>query len=301
MRTVARRLMQVMWVKTQEYLLLAGIGIRTSLGIVRTAIDNFSQARSAEVAAGLAYYLLFSIFPFFIALIAGASYFIDQDLVFGQVLDIIAENFPASVGVIESNLRIVFDLRGQVGLLGLAVLIWAATGYLSSLVFNINRAWPNTKRRNFVRMRLSAILIVIMLAVLLILGSWAPTFYNLISRVPIPFYGRLEPSIWPKITNLAGWIVRWALFYLLYYFAPTTQVPKLAALMGAFVAGLLWELTSTIFLTYLTSGLARYELVYGSLTAIMVLMIWMYLNGLILLFGAHLSATIGTRHKDGEQ
>jgi membrane protein len=270
------------------------------VSIIVETVANFSNARASEVAASLAYYALFSIFPFFIALVIGASYFLERDQVFLQVRDVIAQNFPASHTFIESNLRVVLDLRGQVGLIGLVVLIWAATGFFSSLIHNINRAWPDTSPRTFFRMRFSAILIVIFLALAVITTSLGTSFFNLVSSVRLP-YGNVEVAdlnIWPTVSRILSWVTRVILFYLLYSFAPTTKVPVRAAIVGALLSGTLWEVTLMGFLWYLTSGFAHYELVYGSLNALIVLMIWIYLNGMIILLGAHLSATVGTHIKN---
>ena len=70
-------------------------------------------------------------------------------------------------------------------------------------------------------------------------------------------------------------------------------MPYRAGLAGALLAGTLWEIALMAFMWFLTSGFARYELVYGSLNAIAILMIWIYLNGMIILLGAHFSAVIG--------
>ena len=72
---------------------------------------------------------------------------------------------------------------------------------------------------------------------------------------------------------------------------------------GAAVAAVGWELANGAFKWYLTSGLARYQLVYGSLGALIALMLWIYISSIIVLFGAHLSATIAmhTRLKFDKQ
>ncbi|MBN1217784.1 MAG: YihY/virulence factor BrkB family protein [Anaerolineae bacterium] len=77
---------------------------------------------------------------------------------------------------------------------------------------------------------------------------------------------------------------------------PNAQVSALAAFWGALVATTGWELATTGFIFSLSSGLARYELVYGSLGTIVGLMFWIYLDGLVTLFGAYLTATITQRN-----
>ena len=58
-----------------------------------------------------------------------------------------------------------------------------------------------------------------------------------------------------------------------------------------------WEVTKVGFSWYIESGFARHQLVYGSLGTVMALMLWVYLSGAIVLYGAHLSAAIGQRRR----
>jgi membrane protein len=64
------------------------------------------------------------------------------------------------------------------------------------------------------------------------------------------------------------------------------------AFWGALVATLAGEIATRGFTWYLSSGIVQYELVYGSLGAIVALMLWIYIGGWIVLFGAHLSAAV---------
>ncbi len=73
---------------------------------------------------------------------------------------------------------------------------------------------------------------------------------------------------------------------------PNTEVKRRAAFWGALVAALAWEVAANGLAWYLKSGLVQYELVYGSLGAVVALMFWIYLSSWITLFGAHLSAAI---------
>ncbi len=89
------------------------------------------------------------------------------------------------------------------------------------------------------------------------------------------------------------------MFFLLFLWAPNTKVPWRAALVGAMVAGLGWDLASAGFTWYLTSGIATYELVYGSLGAIVALMLWFYIISLVILYGAHLGGAITSYYHSG--
>ena len=82
------------------------------------------------------------------------------------------------------------------------------------------------------------------------------------------------------------------IFFSLYFWVPQIKVKKMSALTGAVVATFLWQLITTVFSAYLASGLARYEIVYGSLGKMIALLAWIYLSSWIILFCAHLTSSI---------
>ena len=140
---------------------------RGGLGIFALSLERFSEARGAAVAASLAYYALFSIFPFFLALIASASFVLKEEAIFSQVTEIIGNFLPVSESLIEDNLQTVLSLRGPVRIIGLIGLVWAGTGVFSSLFYNVSLAWPDTKPSNFIRNRLAGLSIITIVIVLL--------------------------------------------------------------------------------------------------------------------------------------
>lgn len=276
---------------------------RGGLGIFALSLERFSEARGAAVAASLAYYALFSIFPFFIALIASASFVLKEEAIFSQVTEIIGNFLPVSESLIENNLRTVLSLRGPVRIIGLIGLVWAGTGVFSSLFYNVSLAWPDTKPSNFIRNRLAGLSIITIVIVLLSAYMFFSTVSTFLSRFDPANLISLAPEIFPVqsfITHFLSWAFKVILFFLLFLWAPNTKVPWRAALVGAMVAGLGWDLASAGFTWYLTSGIATYELVYGSLGTIVALMLWFYIISLVILYGAHLGGAITSYHSEPE-
>ena len=264
-----------------------------AVDILILTIRRVGDARAVENAASLAYYTLFSIFPLFLAIIAAGSFLLERNEVYLQVQTFIVEAFPVSRGLIQDNLETVLERRGAVGAIGIIGLTWAATGVFSNLIFNINRAWPKTKPRNFVRKRLAGLGIVALLAILLGLSTLGTTALNLLSRVDVPTLEALGLDfiqLRALLTRFVSWGVKLIVFIGLFLWAPNTRVPFMAAFWGAFVAATGWELATAGFTWYLTSGIPRYELIYGSLGTVVVLMLWIYISMLIVLLGAHLGA-----------
>ena len=86
------------------------------------------------------------------------------------------------------------------------------------------------------------------------------------------------------------WVVPFLLFYSLYRIIPNGKVPIKAAGISALVVTIIWRTASNLFQLYLGSDFARYEVIFGSLSAIVILLLWIYISSVILFFGAHLCA-----------
>jgi membrane protein len=94
------------------------------------------------------------------------------------------------------------------------------------------------------------------------------------------------------ISGFGSWLMIFLVFLMLYHWIPTLRVPWSATLWGALIASLAWKAVTTGFSWYLGSTFGQYQLVYGSLGAIVAFLFLIYVISLITLFGAHLSAAI---------
>jgi membrane protein len=267
-----------------------------SLGVVKRALQSFGDAGAPAAAAGIAYYALFSLFPLLLLLIAFGSRFLQGGQVYTQVLDIVRNVIPVSQSLVEENVQVVVRFGQSVGVIGTLGLVWSASGVFNLLIRSVNKAWEQAEQRGFVQRRLMAIAIVGLLLVLLFLSVVSTTAFNLLPRVipqlgtAISIYGTL---IWSLLSTVVPLFFSLFLFVALYRWVPNTEVTWPQALWGGGVAAALWEMAKRGFAWYLSAGLARYQVVYGSLGTVVALMFWIYLSAWIALFCAHLSAAIG--------
>ena len=136
------------------------------------------------------------------------------------------------------------------------------------------------------------------LFVLLILSVVSNTVIDILQRVEESTGMLADGSImWEILSRLVPWLIALLLFLSLYRWVPNAEVDWRSAFWGALIAAVGWEVFKNVFVWYLSTELARYEIVYGSLGAVVVLMFWSYLSSWILLFGAHLAAGIALRRK----
>jgi YihY family inner membrane protein len=262
-------------------------------GILKKAAVSFQKQEVGKGAAGMAYYTLFSLFPLLIVLITVISYFVDAEVAVSQVTQAVMSVFPVSQGLVERNIERSFQIRNSIGAIGLIGLLWAGSNAFSMMVHNINSAWPPSERRSFFEKRLFGLAMVILLVIVLFLLMLSSTVFNIILRYQQE-YLNVDPQVRYGLiqwgSRLIHLIVPFLFFYFLYRVIPMGRVPVKAAGFSALLTTVLWRSASSLFQWYLRSGLARYEVIFGSLSAIIVLLFWIYISSVILFFGAHICA-----------
>lgn len=278
-------------------------GLKGVPGIVRHAFTNLVRARVPEASAALAYYGLFSIFPALIAIVTIGSLFVDADVARSTLFQAASGIFPVpeTIAFVDAQLSAVLRVRGALTAIAAISLIWSASNVIDKVVLNVNRAFPNSSPSGFFRNRgLALIVIVIILALFLASVMLAP----LIKVLPafkfaikgVPF---LETRLWKWISLVVPLFFKFVMFYITYTWLPNSHsISRKARAYGALVAAILWEGVNKALTWAISRGFANYELVYGSLASVMVLLFWIYWVGYILFFGAHLTNAINYHYKN---
>jgi membrane protein len=266
----------------------------TVFRVIRGSFLTFTLAKGPEAASSIAYYTLFSIFPMLLSFVAVGSFFVDKATVESVLLKFIPSVIPVSQEFILTNIQQVFRLRGAVSSIALIGLLWSSTAVFTTIIRNINAAWPSAAPHSFIRMRLWSLAIIGAMVLLLIVTSFSLTLRNVLLHLGVLVDFSTISAFFSSdfSTKILPILIRIAIFFSLYYWVPQIRVKKLAALTGAVVATILWQIITNVFGAYLTSGLAKYEIIYGSLGKMIALLVWIYFSGWIVLFGAHLTSSI---------
>jgi membrane protein len=268
------------------------------LDILKDSIRTFIITRASQASASIAYYVIFSLFPLLLVLISGGSFFLDSEQVYVKVTQLIQQSFPAtSYDWIVQNLHYVLKQRGPVGVIGLATLLWAASGGFICLAYNINLAWLEAPQRNFFQGRLIGLQMIAALSGLFFMTLILDTINGLLHLINLPIISVLPLDIWKWFYGLFSWGAIFLLFFLLYDLIPTVNVARRAAFWGALTASAAWKIATALFAWYVGSGFNRYELVYGSVGTLVAFMFLIYILSTVTLFGAHLTSAIDRRIK----
>jgi membrane protein len=265
------------------------------LGILRYAVERFNLMRGIEGSASIAFFTIFGFPPLLIVIVTVASYYLEIPDIQENIIQVVEEIIPIPPDLIIEFLEGILNQRGAVGIIGLIGLTWAASGLLMSLTANINRAWPTARIRNVVEKRLVAFLMIGAFILFIAATSVLSTVITFFTQFELPHIS-ISPPV-GMISDFTLFILRFLLFLALYFFVPKTRVKKRAAFFAALFASLAWEITAYGFNWYFQSGLANYNFLYGSLGTLVALMFWIYLDCLILVFGAYFSAAI-VNHRD---
>lgn len=260
--------------------------------ILLRVFKKFNDDRLLSIAAGVVFYALLAVFPAITALVSFYGLFTDPQTITSH-LELIKDVLPAGTYDILQGQADRAAARGtmQLGvtsILALLFAIWSANTGTKAIMDALNVVYGDAEQRGFVKFNLVSLVLTLgaMTATLLALGA-VVVLPLLLAAFGIGFIGQYELLRWPMllIVVLAGLAV-------LYRYGPSRPQPHWSWLsIGATVAALSW-LASSALLSWYLSNFAHYDVIYGSLGALIGMMIWMWVSSIIILLGAELDSQI---------
>ena len=247
-----------------------------------------------DMAASVAYYAIFSLFPLLLGVIVVLSLVLEPARVEEELLAVTAQYLPGAETLISENIENVLRVPGAIGVVAIVGLLWSASGVFGSIARVLDRAWSVGQTHAFHIIRFRSILMVIGVAGLFLLSLVSSTLVQsaqLLEFDPFGVGGFLASSARTLLlgTSIAGSL---AFPLLLYRFAPSERVPWREVVPAAILAGVFFEVAKGVFLFYLHS-FAGFDRVYGSLSLVIVLLLWAYISALILILGAEFGGALG--------
>jgi membrane protein len=267
-------------------------GLRVPAGVAYRAWVRFNQDSISMISAGVAFFMLLSIFPGLAAFVALYGLVADVGDAATQ-LRVLAHILPPDVVsfIRDEITRLAQAQTGGLSVTfvgGLLLAIWSANGAVKALFQGMNMAYDAPEKRGFIRLTLITLAFTVgMIAVLSLMIT---------ALVAGPAAAAIFGSHAAMIVQVAGWplilVVVAVGLALLYRFGPSGAAPRWRWVSwGGAVAAALWMAVSIGFSAYVQT-FGHYGRTYGSLGAIIGLMIWLWLSMLIVLAGAELNAEI---------
>jgi membrane protein len=246
------------------------------------------------LAAQLAYYFLLALFPALICVLAAASFLPLGDFT-GEVTAILSPLVPAEVlELVRAQMLEIAkgDDGGLVGL-GLVGAVWSSSAALVAIVSAMNRAYDIEESRSWWRVRVLAVGLTVGLALFVSLSALLVLAGPELAELLANRFGLGSAFVWLWA------VIRWPIAFLLvsaaiaivYYFAPDAEQEWEWVTPGSLVATFLWLIGSLAFRMYVVN-FGHYEDTYGTIGAVIVLMLWFYLSGLVIVIGAEMNAEL---------
>jgi membrane protein len=277
-------------------------------------VSEISNDRLLAVAAGVVFYSLLAVFPAITALVSSYGLFADVNTI-GDHLSLASGILPdASFNLLRDQvLRIAGNNQGGLtfGLIfGFALALWSANAGMKAIFDALNIIYDEEEKRSFIRLNLISLAFTIGAITVMLLAVAAVVVFPLVLT-----YLGLGGSQHPTWLSLLRWPILLALVIvglaLLYRYGPSRRKAEWRWLsVGSVFATIAWIAGSLAFSFYL-ANFADYYATYGSLGAVIGLMMWMWLSAIVVLVGAEINAemehqtardtTVGRRRPLGER
>ncbi|MCG1010948.1 YihY/virulence factor BrkB family protein [Salinicoccus sp. ID82-1] len=264
---------------------------------------QFGKDDTSGMAAQLAYYFLLAIFPLLIFLLTLVPLFqIDQ----ATITQFIQDYAPAQIaGTLEG---IINDVMGgsSGGLLsvGLLFTLWSASNGMTALMNAFNVAYDIEDDRNFVVAKLWSLLFTIILALSILLTFVLIVFGEQIGNLLFGAIGLDQQFqfVWNLVRSLLPVLLVFIVFLVIYTTAPNIKLQIKAVIPGAIFTTIAFLLASWAFSFYI-SNFSNYNATYGSIAGVIILILWLYITGVIIILGAQINAIMHKRamEKEGEE
>ncbi|UXR31279.1 YihY/virulence factor BrkB family protein [Staphylococcus simulans] len=258
-------------------------------------IYRIGKDDATGLAAQLSYYFMLSLFPMLLFLLSLLPLFqIDRNKIVGMI----AKNAPASTadlltGIIEDIMK---NASGGILSVGLILALWSASNGMTALMNAFNVAYDVEDGRNPIVLKLISVLFTVIMGAVFIAALILPVFGQQIGHLLFGPLGLDSQVKWvfSILRFLLPFIVIFLLFSTLYALAPNIKIKFKSVLPGALFASIVWILGTAAFGFYV-SNFSNYSKTYGSIGGIIVLMLWLYITGFIIIVGAEINAIINQR------
>ncbi|HEV8347836.1 MAG TPA: YihY/virulence factor BrkB family protein [Vicinamibacterales bacterium] len=255
-------------------------------------LEGFYNSDNLTYAASIAYYALLSLFPFFMLALAALGHIANDPHDRQAVLEFVLRYFPSQFEFITTQLD-AFDRNAvTIGVAGTIALVWGSLGFFGAITTAVNYAWGVEKQRSFWKHKLFSFLMLIVAGLMLIVAMMLVSASQVVGASW--FAGVL--AHFPGLAVLRSFAVRYAttlLFIgvvgLVFYFVPNAKVRFRDVWIGAIVTGLLWKGALEAFSWYMRD-MSRFTRVNGSIAAVVVFLLWVYVQAIILLYGVEFTA-----------
>jgi membrane protein len=278
--------------------------IRLTLLAVWRGVVGVYKSDDLTFAASIAYYALLSLFPFFLLVFSILGSVTSNPADRAAILEFILRYFPRQFEFVTTQLDSLQQSRIQLGMAGSFLMIWAAMGVFGAITSAVNHAWGVEKQPSYLKHKLISFVMLFAASLLLMVGLLLVSAVNVVEAR----WFAVVATRAPQLDVLHHFLVRWgttavfiAVVGLVFYFVPNAKVRFRDVWVGAVVTGLAWR-GALLGFSWYVKDLTRFSNIHGSIAAVVVFLVWIYISAVLLLYGVEVTAANARlrRHRPDE-
>lgn len=243
-------------------------------------------------AASIAYYALLSLFPIFLLALFILNELTSDAGERDTVVRFVFRYFPRQFDFISGQLDAFQQQPVTVGFWGSVALVWASLGVFNAVTAAVNHAWAVEKKRSFLGHRLIGFLMMVSAGLVLMIGLVIASLVRLAETRLGEAFARSTWLDWFSgiIASYVATLLLIGCVALIFYFVPNTRVRFRDVWPGAILVGVLWRMAFQLFSWY-AADLATWNVIHGSVAAVVVFLLWIYISAVILIYGVEMTAS----------
>ena len=255
-------------------------------------VERLVNGTDLTHAAAIAYYALLSLFPFLLLVISilGSVTADENDRL--AVLTFVFQYFPTQFDFVTTQLDAFRQTRIPVGIAGGLALIWASLGVFGAVTSAVNAAWGVEKQRSFLKHRLVSFLMLVAGGGVMLVGL---VLVSAVKVAQASWFGvimtrfRWLQALQTLTLTYSATLLLIVAIGLLYYFIPNAKTRFRDVWVGAVLTGVLWRFAFDGFSWYIRRS-GRLTFIHGSIAAVVVFLLWIYVCSVILMYGVEFTA-----------
>lgn len=268
------------------------LAANASLGSeVLSLVRYMAQTEVHTYAFSVAANAILSLFPFIVMMFTIARLVFHSTAMESAIADMIRYFLPAGQQFVTKNMEIVAHAHSGVRIASVVMLLVSSTGVFLPLEVALNRVWGITRNRSYFMNQLISLGLAAGIGTVAMVSVAVTAAQQSVLR--LLFFGHTENMVFGFFSHwllqISAAIASIVLFFLIYWILPNRKLPVRAVLPTAIVVGLAWEGAKMLYVAALPW--MDLQKVYGPFSVSVSLMLWAFVTGLLLLAGAHYSAS----------
>jgi membrane protein len=271
--------------------------LRTVWMVAKQSVLDMLTDSGPQWAASVAYYALLSAFPLLLLIVSVAAYFVDPQWAVDHLTSLLGD-FAPKEDQINSVVKEAIQARGQVSLIAFGSLLWTGTRVFDALTRALNVAFNVDETYGFVKRFFVDAVMLLTIGAVFMLGVSSGYLTQLLWEA-LQFLPSKQGAVYTIVSLFVQVALLLLAVLLLYRYVPRGNQTWKAAAIGAVTATALLSLGSPLF-QYYANRFGNYQLIYGSLGVVIIVLLWVWIGALVILFGGEVASHVQAMVIDGQ-